>query len=511
MFNYLLSVSKDYWGSFLFPLLLVAGLIGILILEKEKIKRYTFLWYSIVVLVFIYNPITLIICSKVLEESTFDQYYLRFFTLLPVMIVVAYMFTLVLGKLSGIKKLCGFLIICVAIALLGNCIYTEDWYTKAENRNKVPQDVVTICDLFGDYEEEQIRIMAPQDVAVYLRQMDSRFSMPYSRSLPDEAYELTNEKPDVSAVVEYAKKKDVDYVVVSAIPDILNAYLNYGFELYGRTANYAVLMPNDPTWLVTEYSMESEDQGMFYTLENLQDDTLLVIDGGDAQNEQLVRDTIIEKGGTVDAWILTHYHQDHVDSFNAIYEDPQEIKIKDVYVTPLDAEKFYSVAQEWDDVDSFDKFLKVTEDAANINYVSRDDVLTFDDLTITFFNAYDDVVIDCATDIPNNDSLVFKLETDSRSMLICGDCHSEYMAEYFVDNYGDELKADILQCGHHGNNSMPTDTGFYEEVNPEVAIFDTPDKIMFSPEYTAGALGSYLQDLGVRIVWYSTAPNTFGL
>ena len=58
------------------------------------------------------------------------------------MLVIAYMLTLVLKKLSGIKKLGGLIVICVVIALAGNCIYTEDWYTKAENRNKVPQDVV---------------------------------------------------------------------------------------------------------------------------------------------------------------------------------------------------------------------------------------------------------------------------------------------------------------------------------------------------------------------------------
>ena len=98
-----------------------------------------------------------------------------------------------------------------------------------------------------------------------------------------------------------------------------------------------------------------------------------------------------------------------------------------------------------------------------------------------------------------------------RSVLICGDCHSRYMADYLVNTYGDKLKADILQCGHHGNNSMPEDTGFYETVAPEAAIFDTPDKIMTSPNYTAGALAAYLQQLGSRIIWYKSAPNVFGL
>ncbi len=511
LLKYFFSMTKAYWGNLGFAFLFTVALIALLVLEKEKIKRYIVVWYSLFVLVFIYNPITLLVCRKLLEPTTFDQYYLRFFALIPVMVVIAYMFTLLLKRLTGFSKLAGLIGACALIAVLGNCIYTEDWFTKAENRNKVPQDVVTICDLFAEDDSEVIRIMAPQDIAVYLRQMDSRFSMPYSRSLPDEAYELTNEKPDPSEVVSYAKENNVSYVVVSAVDGVLNTYLNYGFKLYGRTAHYAVLIPFKPTWILTEYPMSSGDQGMCYTMENTSDGTLIVIDGGDAANEQTVRDAINKRGGTVDAWIVTHYHQDHVDSFNAIYADPQGIDIKKVYATPLDADKFYSVAQEWDDIDSFDTFMEITKEADNINYVSRDDVLTFDDLTITFFNAYDDVVIDCGEDIPNNDSLVFKMETPMRSVLICADCHSRYMADYLVNTYGDRLKADILQCGHHGNNSMPEDTGFYETVAPEAAIFDTPDKIMTSPNYTAGALAAYLQQMGTRIIWYKSAPNVFGL
>ena len=241
--KYFFSMTKDYWGSFGFALLFAVAIIVILILEKEKIKRYAFLWYSLVVLVFIYNPITLFLSRKFLEPTTFDQYYLRFFSLVPVIVVIAYMFTLLATKLTGVKKLAGVIVACLIIAILGNCIYTEDWFTKAENRNKVPQDVVTICDIFADYEGDVIRIMAPQDIAVYLRQMDSRFSMPYSRSLPDEAYELTNEKPEPLEVAKYAKENNVSFVVVSAVENILNTYLNYGFQLYGRTAHYAVLIP----------------------------------------------------------------------------------------------------------------------------------------------------------------------------------------------------------------------------------------------------------------------------
>ena len=68
IFNYLIGITEDYWGGIAFSGLFVIGLIAILVLEKEKIKRYTFLWYSIVVLVFIYNPLTLLICKYILER-----------------------------------------------------------------------------------------------------------------------------------------------------------------------------------------------------------------------------------------------------------------------------------------------------------------------------------------------------------------------------------------------------------------------------------------------------------
>ncbi|MBE5909997.1 ComEC/Rec2 family competence protein [Pseudobutyrivibrio sp.] len=508
--KFLYGITKEYWGGLGFPLLFGIALVGILVFEREKIKRYAFLWYTGLILVFIYNPVTLFVCKKLMEESTFDQYYKRFFTLIPILIIVAYGFTLLLNKLSGVKKLAGLLAIMLIIGVLGHSIYSESWYTKAENRNKVPQDVVTICDIFADYEGDTISIMAPQDIAVYLRQMDSRFTMPYSRYLPDEAYELTNLEPDTQVVEDYCAGKSVDFVVVSAVESTLNTYLDNGYTLYGRTPYYAILQVPDTNWVLTEYSDDADLQGLCYTMYNENDGTLIVIDGGHIENSWKLRKAIRDYGGTVDAWIITHYHMDHIDAFNDIYENPEDLTIKDVYVTPLDADTFYSVAQEWDDVESFDKFQKITEGADNIHEVQRDDVLEFSDgLTITFYNAFDDVVVECAEDIPNNDSLVFKMETEHRSILMCADCHSKFMAEYLVETYGDELKADILQCGHHGNNSMPTETGFYELVDPDIAIFDMPDAMLTSPQYTAGALAAYLQELGAKIVWFKTAPNAF--
>lgn len=508
--EFMKNITQTFWGGYGFAILFSLAIIAILFLIRDKRGKYMLAWYSLLILFFVYNPVTLFVSRKIFEETTFQQYYLRFYSLIPVAVIIALGGTLVINKFQGAKKLLATAVLGLLIVLLGNCLYNESWFTKAENRNKVPQDVVTICDIFADYEGDHIHIMAPQGVAVYLRQMDSRFWMPYARNLPDEAYELTNPKPNPAIVAQYCKDNEVEYVVVSAADTILNTYLNYGFKLYGRTPYYAILTPNYGNWVLTEYTDQSDLQGLCYTMYNREDGTLIVVDGGHSQNVAQLREAIQFYGGKVDAWIVTHYHKDHVDAFNEIYADPQGIEIKQVYASPFFADSFYPVAQEWDDVESFDKFFEVTKDATNINYVKRDDVLTFsDDLTITFYNSFDDVVVECAEDMPNNCSLVFKMATPNRSILMCSDCHSKFMAEYLVKTYGTELKSDILQCGHHGNNSMPTETGFYEIVDPEVAIFDGPDWLMTSPQYTAGALAGYLSDAGSRLVWYNTAPNIF--
>ncbi len=514
-FNLLTEITKEFWGRFTFGLIFVAAIAMILFLEKEKIKRYTFLWYTGLVLVFIYNPITVILSDKLISDSMFKQYYLRFFSVIPVIVIVAYGFTLAISKLSGVKKLIAVLVAIALISICGRCLYAEAWFTKADNRNKAPQDVITICDLFKDYEGEHIRILAPKDINVYLRQMDSRFFLFYGRDdFPPEVNALTyydaktGALPNTDLVADYCVTNDVDYIVVWAMDKVLSAYLDNGFSLYGRTANYAVLTP-DNNWVLKEYDDAADLQGICYTMYNKKDGTLIVIDGGHAENSKTLRKAIKKYGNKVDAWILSHYHKDHVDAFNEIYADPQGITIDQIYVTPLDSEVFYSKAQEWDDVESFDRFMEITADADNINQVKRGDVLKFsDDLKITFLNAYEDEIKD-VEDIPNNASLVFKMETNNRSALFCADCHSKVMAERLIKLYGDDLKADILQCGHHGNNSMPVETGFYEKVLPEVAIFDMPEDMLLSPELSAGALADYLQKMNCRIIWFNDKPNGF--
>ena len=68
----------------------------------------------------------------------------------------------------------------------------------------------------------------------------------------------------------------------------------------------------------------------------------------------------------------------------------------------------------------------------------------------------------------NNNSIAIHLQYGDVSFLFTGDAEAE--AESEILNSGANLKADVLQVGHHGSNTSTTDK-FLSAVNPEIAIY----------------------------------------
>ena len=61
---------------------------------------------------------------------------------------------------------------------------------------------------------------------------------------------------------------------------------------------------------------------------------LIVIDGGMPMDGDHLVDTLIQLGGpqpTVDMWILTHPHVDHIGALLDIFSKPHPLKIKKIY------------------------------------------------------------------------------------------------------------------------------------------------------------------------------------
>ena len=256
--------------------------------------------------------------------------------------------------------------------------------------------------------------------------------------------------------------------------------------------------------IITQYSDMIGSQAMFYTIETIEGD-LIVVDGGTTGNAEHVRNVIKEKGGIVSAWILTHPHPDHIGAFNIVYADLQGIEVDDIYAIDMDYELYKENARPWDEFNIFDEFVTLTENSENVHYLYTDDVIQIGGCELKVYNAYDETTIDISTDLCNIGSLVFEIFGENSSMLFCADVYGKAMSNKLIEKYGDELKATYIQMGHHGNNTMSHD--FLDIVYPEIAFFDAPDWLISNTKYDTQSNINYMKSLGAEIYTYETVPN----
>ena len=178
-------------------------------------------------------------------------------------------------------------------------------------------------------------------------------------------------------------------------------------------------------------------------------------------------------GNQVDAWILTHPHQDHIGAFNVIYPDPQEMEIKQVYTVCMATPKECLEVAPWDSVEAYEDFLKLK--VKDLQYLYKGEKKEICGLNFTVLNAFDEHVRQYSKDYLNDGSLMFKVQAKEQSMLFCADVGVS-VSDYLLNRWADTLPSDYLQMGHHGYGGLKDD--FYRKVSPKVAFFDAPAHMM---------------------------------
>ena len=258
-------------------------------------------------------------------------------------------------------------------------------------------------------------------------------------------------------------------------------------------------------WTLTQY-YAGGSVGMFYSIDNAADGTLILIDGGLPENAEYVRQIIDAHGGRVDDWILTHYHADHCGAFNELYPDYND-RIGTIYITPLTWEEYEPNINPWDRPEIFQAFLELTQNAENIVPLHRGDAFEIGSLGFTVYNAWDEEVT--CSEPATNCSLMFKVTSDNTSVLFFGDV--SFLSPYILEKYGGEaLHAEYVQAGHHGWQ-VPMEV--YEAIKPKEMFIDATDDLLNSPDYADkhGVLVRWCEENGVPIHRMSDAPFSIEL
>ena len=103
--------------------------------------------------------------------------------------------------------------------------------------------MVGVCEIIRGY-EGQVRLAAPSDLAVSIRQYDGSIKMPYGRYWGDNTplrVQLDLDYPDVDNTLKLAGENACDFIVVNKNNNNLAGFLESGQEIFGETENYYVV------------------------------------------------------------------------------------------------------------------------------------------------------------------------------------------------------------------------------------------------------------------------------
>lgn len=261
------------------------------------------------------------------------------------------------------------------------------------------------------------------------------------------------------------------------------------------------LDPGTEGWLVTQFGDPMQQQEMCYVITT--GTGLVIIDGGYSYETPRLREIISRYGNSVEAWILTHYHPDHITAFMDIAEDPQGIEIHHIYTVEQADLALMQEKASWDDFSALERFHSL--EISGIEYLHRGDELDLLGLKMEVLNAYDSSLDTMTNDLMNDSSLVFRLTGTEDSFLFCADA-GVGLTDFLTAEYGENLKSDYVQMGHHGFGGLGE--SFYRLVAPRAAFFDAPAWLMTGEgDRSTREKEALMRDMDCVIFSYYTAPN----
>ena len=233
-----------------------------------------------------------------------------------------------------------------------------------------------------------------------------------------------------------------------------------------------------------------------------EDGKLIAVDGGYEKETEHFLEVLKATAGSekphVDAWFLTHAHDDHVNCFFDILENhPDALTVGKVYLN-FPSKGFFegsdaSAAQTMED---FYRVLPKFADKMRI--LCGGDTLEVGAAKFRVFYSQDfEIRANCC----NNSSLVFRMDLGGKSVLFTGDCGVE-AGEKVLRLWGDSglLDCDIVQMAHHGQNGVSK--AFYEAVKPEICLWPTPSWLWTNCDgtgpYRTLEVRGWMEELGVR-------------
>ena len=199
---------------------------------------------------------------------------------------------------------------------------------------------------------------------------------------------------------------------------------------------------------------------------------LVVMDGGMNEEAPFLRGFLSALGCEVEAWFISHPHNDHMGALTEILKKPGDLKIKKIYHSRfseslIDREEPYNIyAREfYAELDKLDPTVTEVIDLKEPGLELKIDGMNLKILGVTneelaYTNPY------------NNSSMIIRVWDRAKSIVFLGDAGIECGDKVLNSAYRNDLDCDYLQMAHHGQQGCSED--FYKTIKFRACLWPTP-------------------------------------
>ncbi len=204
-------------------------------------------------------------------------------------------------------------------------------------------------------------------------------------------------------------------------------------------------------------------------------DAVMVVDGGFSHEAEHLHRVLRQVGGKVDAWFLTHAHEDHISALFTVLQQYEDIRVEKVYYNfPSDDFLCSHLLQQQtlttrELLDTLRSTLQ--EYAVPTVTVETGDCYGFDGFCVRVLRTPDETITNNAV---NNSSCVYRVELNEtgESILFLGDLGVEGGLQLLEITPAEWIRADYVQMAHHGQLGVSREV--YEAVRPRFCLWCTP-------------------------------------
>lgn len=245
---------------------------------------------------------------------------------------------------------------------------------------------------------------------------------------------------------------------------------------------------------------QTEGQMMSFLLQT-KSGSLIVVDGGRWDDGDYLVQKIRERGGRVSAWFLTHTHTDHVGALLKILTNEAAgvdtgIEIDHIYYNFASLDWYAShELSDYGTASEIISYLNALPETQR-HTVAKGDVITVDEATVTVLNnRYEPSVV--GERDGNDASIAYRMMVNGVSILFLGDMQTAG-GQWLVQETGGNLKSDIVQMAHHGQNGVSE--AVYQAINPTICLWPTPGWLWnnTSGNYLTPETKSWMNKLNVQ-------------